>query len=52
MAPNKITNRVMKLLFPCKVGCTVHRLEENPSGVGVVWCGAGEYRLYDGTQGG
>jgi len=30
MAPDKIMNRVMKLRFPCKVGCTVQRKEENP----------------------
>jgi hypothetical protein len=45
MAPDKIMSRVMKLRFPCKVGCTVHRKEGNPCGVGLLWCGAGVYRL-------
>jgi len=41
MASDKIMHRAMKLLFPCKVGCTVHRSEENPCGGGLLWCGAG-----------
>ena len=41
MVPDKIMNRVMKLRFPCQVECTVHRSEENPCGVGLLWCGVG-----------
>ena len=45
MAPDKIMDREMKLRFPCKEGCTVHRPEENPCGGGLFWCGKGVWTL-------